>query len=60
MTALEIVLIAIIWIGYGLYAVSKTKISRMDRGIEIFIILLAPIVFLYRAFRGITAEYVKE
>ncbi len=58
MTTLEFFLIAIIWIGYGGYAASRTTlINPTDEVDKVFIIVFAPIVFLYRTFRGITDEY---
>jgi len=64
MTTLEIILIAIIWIVYGIYAAVRThgnlfsKKSDFDEVTAgVFIVIFAPLVLIYRAIYGIFQSY---
>lgn len=70
MTKLELLLTIIMWIGYGVYAVSKTTRYGLnlaeeaidgDDGGALFtafiIIILSPIVLIYRCVYGIFRSY---
>jgi len=61
MTILEIVLIAIVWVNYGLYAFTKTTFRDEEHeypfGYNVFFIMGAPIVFIMRAVYGAFKEY---
>lgn len=63
-TTLELVLIAILWIAYGSFAASRTKFHCQENdkhGIILAMIVFAPVVFVYRAFRGvISREYEQD
>lgn len=61
MTTLELVLIIILWIGYGLFAVHRTDLNNFsdgDRGfIQFLMVLLAPLIFIWRALVGTCIQY---
>ena len=63
MTTLEIILIVIIWISYGVYAVYQTEIEDGSRSqdstdwLYALIIIFAPLVLICRAIYGIFGKY---
>lgn len=60
MTTLEIILIAVVWMGYGAFAGMQTKITIRcsDKiALEIFFLIFAPIIFVLKAMYGAFKEY---
>lgn len=64
MTTLEITLIAIIWIVYGIYAAVRTNNNLFAKSSDfdevtagVFIVMFSPLVLIYRAFVGIFKSY---
>tara|TARA_R110000772_G_scaffold6250_12_gene21977 strand:+ start:6231 stop:6623 length:393 start_codon:yes stop_codon:yes gene_type:complete len=62
MTTLEAILIIILWVGYGLFAVYRTDLTNLsDRGdkafTQTFMVFLAPLIFIWRALVGTCIQY---
>jgi len=59
MTNLEITLIAIIWIGYGVFAVYQSKDLEDSVVVPLFgvYIIFSPIVFIIKALYGVFKQY---
>lgn len=61
MTALEIILIVILWVGYGAFATYQTKDLDLDEE-NVFVwffiyIIFSPIVFVVKALYGAFKKY---
>jgi len=61
MTILEIILLGIIWMGYGLFAAYQTETSHMSASDEValsvVIVLFSPLVFIGRCLYGAFKKY---
>ena len=61
MTTLEIILIAIIWIGYGLFAAYQSREMNLNSedqsGMYIVYIVFAPMIFILKCLYGAFKKY---
>lgn len=59
MTTLEIILILVLWIGYGIYSIKATKNASSYKLNDMMpmLVLFAPFILIYKMFVGVFMSY---